>query len=299
MRLSPFTMLLRLYLGRRRNHLDSEDLELILKSIVADSQILHSPNSLHILVLSLRDTDQWKASNRVFEFIDDCILRLARKPIRYHDGLANLVKAAEIEMNVSDSKIDLLLVATSEQWPFLVNKADPLALAIISTWLVRYVELMRISVGRNSSGHDGGDSKIISLIRDQMKAKINDNICKRIFSKGLQHDMDIGILIDLDTSTIANGGGIAAKTITDDEGPGRKPLTNFLPRGPPKESEDHPGLNNWSREDVQDAISGGSIADLILCLCSEHTEIRKQALGNMCALVGKLEVSNNFTPERS
>lgn len=267
-----------------------------MKSVARESQILHSQNSLDIIVVSLQGFNEWRAANRVFEFIDDCILRLVRKPIRYYDDLTDLVLAANIGMNASDSNIDLLLIALLEQWPFLVKIVDPPALANVSTWLVHYIEMMWITVGRkNSVVSDGGDNKIISLIRDQMKAEINDRECKMMFSKALKDPSEFRVPDEPKLPARASEEKHITKSISDDEDVGSKSSTDLMPSGPPRESEDHPGLNSWSREDVSDAISGGSIADLILCLCSGHAEIRKQGLGNLRTFMGKLEVSDLLT----
>ncbi len=291
--LSPFMRLLKLYLDCRQRGSESQNFRSILKSIVGESQTLNSQISLDVLVASLQDSDEWKASNRVFEFVDDCTLRITRKPIRYYDELANI--AGNTGMNASDLKIDLLLIAVLEQWPFLVKGADPPTLANVSTWLVRYIEMIWVMLRRGNGGTlVSGNNKILFLLRDRLKAEVNDKKCETMFSKALKVPSELGISDELITSAGACEQEHVARLPSDDEDVSPKPSTDLVPPGPSKESEGHPGLNSWSREDVPDAISGGSIAALFLCLCSAHVEIRKQALGNMRTFMAKLEVSGSL-----
>ncbi|KAK4696134.1 hypothetical protein P7C71_g1736, partial [Lecanoromycetidae sp. Uapishka_2] len=185
-------------------------------------------------------------------------------------------------MSAKDSTVDLLLITILEQWPFLVKSADPSTLTDISQWLRRYIEIMRIFIGRQHNGMlDDGDLKIISHIRDQLEAEIHQQECRMMFSKAPKHLSELDVFDELNSLAAASGKNIVAESNSDNEAVYSESSRDLVPAGPPEESEDHPGLNSWSREEVPDAISGGSIAALILCLCSEHVEIRKQALGNM------------------
>lgn len=297
MQLSPFTRLLKTYLDHTRDASESPNLKMVLESIIKEHQILNSPASLNMLVASFRSSDEQTASIHLLEFVDDCILRLTRKPIRYYDSLTKLRINAEIRVGASDSNIDLLLVSVLEQWPFLVKSAAPPILVDTSNWLERYIRRMWIEIGHNSPVlPDGGDNKIIVHIRDQIKAETPDRICMTVLGKALTTPSELGVPEAFELCGRDHGeADILAELHSDNEDVGPESPMDLLPAGPPKESEDHPGLDSWSRDNIPDAVSGGSVAALMLCLCSEHAEIRKQALGRMRALMGKLEVSDDLT----
>lgn len=294
MRLSPFTMLLRLYLDRIRVDTISEQLRTLLKAVIRESQILRldaSMTSLDSLVISLQDFDDWKASGRMFEFLDHCILRVVRKPVHYFDILTDLITAAQLNINPRGCQVDLLLITIMEQWRFLVKSEASSIVSYVSRWVVRFIEVMILGNGYvgNQSLH-GENTRLLLHIRDRLKAEIQDISCRAIFEKILVERPEPGILKEL----------VAANTISEERhmsksaGPLLKthpnPHETYLPPGPPEEHEDHPGLHRWTRHEVQDAISEGYVEELILCLCSKHVEIRKQALTGVRAFMRKLEV---------
>ena len=291
MRLSPFTMLLRLYLDRVRAGTTSEQLGTLLNAVVTESQVLHSNTSrasLDGLVLSLQDSEDWKASGRVFEFLDHCILRLVRRPVHYYDILAELIAAAKLDFNPRDCQVDLLLIAIFDQWQFMVESADAPTVTNVSKWLVRFMEVIKF---RN--GYDeriplrDGVMKLLSHIRDQLRSGAQDTDCRTSFETVEEERPELGTLRQV----------VAAKT-TNEAGPilGLAPLKMHpeleveLPSGPQEEHEDHPGLHQWTRHEVQEAISEGHVKALILCLCSKTLGIRKQALTGVRAFMTRLEV---------
>ena len=294
MQLSPFTMLLRLYLDRIQIDTRSEQLRTLLKNVIRDSQILRSDasmTSLDSLVLSLQDFEDWKASSGLYEFLDQCILRVVRKPVQYFETLANLIAAADLDINPRHCQVDLLLITIMDQWRFVVKSADAPTLTNVSKWLVRYIDVMSLGNGHfeNLPLHCE-TTKLLSQIRDQLKADVQDITCCAMFEKTLEERPELGILKELvavntvsEARHMARPAGLPLRTDTN-------PTETILLSGPPEEHEDHPGLHQWTRHEVQDAISEGYAKGLILCLCSKHLEIRKQALIGIRAFMMKLEV---------
>ena len=246
--------------------------------------------SLDRLALSLQDLEDWQVSVREFEFLDHCILRVIRKPIHYYDTLANLIAAAELDTKPGNCQVDLLLITIVEQWPFLVKSVDVPTVTHVSRWLVRYIE-----VTKSGNGHvehlspQGETTRLLSQIRDQLKAEVQDISCRAIFEMDLKERPEFGIEEPVAADTIIESRQTSRRAASP-----LKTLPNLsemsLPPGPPEEHEDHPGLHRWTRYEVQDAISEGHIKGLLLCLCSKYMEIRKQALTGVRAFMMKLEV---------
>lgn len=293
--LSPFTMLLKLHLDRIQVDTRSQQIRTLLKTVVRESQILRSDvsmTSLDSLVLSLQGFEDCKASSRMFGFIDNCILRLVRKPVHYFDILTDLVAAAELDINPRDCQVDLLLIAIMEQWHFLVKSADATTVSYVSRWVVRFIEVIDLGSGYvdNRSLH-GGSTRLLSHIRNRLKAEVQDKFCRPMFEKTPEKRPYLGIPKEaVAASTISKQRPMSKST-----GPllrlHPKAPETFVPPGPPEEHEDHPGLHQWTRHEVQDAISEGHVKELILCLCSKYVEIRKQALIGVRAFMRKLKVS--------
>lgn len=59
----------------------------------------------------------------------------------------------------------------------------------------------------------------------------------------------------------------------------------------PTEGTTHNALHKWEREEVEQAVEQGRIAELILCLCSQHEEVRRQAFANLVRFMAKLKES--------
>ena len=293
--LSPFTILLRLHLDRVRVDARSQQLRTLLNTVAKESHILRSNAAmtpLDNLVFSLQNFKDWKACSRVFVFLDDCILRLVKKPVYYFDILTGLIAATEPDTNPRDCQVDLLLITIMEQWPSLVKSEDAPTVMFVSRWVSHYIEVMNRGNGYvEDLSLRGTTTRLVSHIRNQLKAELQDATCRAIFDKTSEDQPELERLNVL----------VAEKANTDERhmsGPTGSPIKPhslppemLLPPGPPGEHEDHPGLHQWTRHEVQDTISEGQIKELILCLCSKHVEIRKQALTGVRAFMRKLEVS--------
>jgi nucleolar pre-ribosomal-associated protein 1 len=62
----------------------------------------------------------------------------------------------------------------------------------------------------------------------------------------------------------------------------------------PTEGTSHNALHKWEREEIEAALEQGHIDELILCLCSEHEEVRRQAVANLVRFMAKLKVCHKI-----
>ena len=292
--LSPLTMLLKFYLDRINFHPKYEQLRTLIESVIAENQILRSNTvmaPLDNLVSSLQDFEDWKPSSRVFEYLDHCFLRLVKKPVHYYDILANLITAAELDINPRHCQIDLLLVAIMDQWHFLVKSTDVPTIINVSKWLVRFIEVTKLGNSYvEKSPLQDETIKLLSRIRDQLQSEIHDTTCCAIFERTFRIRPELEVL----SKTVA--ANITSRIAHNSRQPSYSAKANpelpvmVLPPRPPEENQDHPGLHQWTRHEIQDAIIDGHVKALVLCLCSKHVEIRKQALTGVRTFMMKLEV---------
>lgn len=296
--LSPFTTLLKLHIDRRQAHSDSRQLRNLLVSVVQERQFLDSSNgmlSLDVLAFALQDSDKWKASNTVFEFLDNCILRLVRKPVHYYDKFSDLIATTAGAIGPTDTRIDLLLIAIMEQWPFLVKAVDEATVTNVATWLLRYIELSWLRIrNKDEARLHRSFTGVLAQIRDQITITVNDKACRSMLNRTLSDPPELGLSIESTTFTDFSEQKRDEIPRSRDESRQPEPYITQVPPGPPEEHEDHPGLNRWTREDILDAISDGAIEELLLCLCSKYVEIRKQAMTSIGTFMAKLEVRRNM-----
>lgn len=238
--------------------------------------------SLDALLDSLVDNGSWHASDTVFQFLDNCIVRYVRKPLKYYDDSAKLDgDAAPTVDQPADQPISLLLVVLMEQWPFLVKVEQPFSLLNVAEWLVRFLDNLKFI---------GEDSKKLAKIRDQIRSQVKDKECRGILNKALKGTRDP--VTSHNQEPVYLGGLGRGNEPWPSEPATKDPLLMMSqsPTGPPKENENHPELTRWTQQDVSDAVEDGTIGQLILCLCSTYEEIRKQAFGNLFRLLVKVQV---------
>ena len=270
MPLSPFTTVLRLHLSSPNDDMESH-IKALLRSIVDDTTVMtkHTTyHSLDTLVMSLQDCANAQAPDSLLEFVDNCLLRCSRKPVKYYDDLTTLVSAIKprMDVEVNDCNIDLLLVTILDQWPFLVKSASIVVIGSATKWLVRYLDLLMAS---------GSNLIVLSTFRDKFMSQVTDKENRSLLEEALREparynielwetkksvqDKSINLVFQLPQSRSA---------MPEDSSIAELPV----------EGEDYSALSKWIQKETPEAIRDGAVGQLILCLCSKHEEIRKQAI---------------------
>lgn len=282
--MSPFTTVLRLHVASPNTDTEGH-VKALLRSIIEDTTILKQDTTYHpldVLVLSLQNCANTQASDSLFEFVDNCFLRCSRKSVKYYDDLDALVSAIRpsVGLQVNECKIDLLLVTILDQWPFLVKSAATMIIDAATRWLVRYLDL---------SMHAGSNVIVLSKLRDQFMSHVTNNENHSLLEEALRERATAGMHHEL------------RETIKDTQDKSTN-STVHLPRSCPDSPEefsmpelpveggDYPALREWTQMETSEAIRDGAVGQLILCLCSKHEEIRKQAIVALRSFSESLEV---------
>lgn len=243
--------------------------------------------SFNALVASLKANGEWQATSSLYVFLDNCILRLVRKTIKYYGDVKELTDSVLFKTTNDQRKpTSLLLMVILEQWPFFVEATPASELANATFWIARYLEYLQCI---------GEDIAILQNVRDRLRDRIKDKHCRSMLKATLKNEANAdsaallqGQLHDVE-SLISNSSGLEGHPEVPSSNTARPNLD--LVYGPPGEADDHPELSRWIKQDISDAIEDGTIGKLLLCLCSKHEEIRKQALVAIRNLMAKLEVS--------
>ncbi|KAF2645522.1 hypothetical protein P280DRAFT_417343 [Massarina eburnea CBS 473.64] len=279
---SPFVMLLKLLASSAETELYA-GIKVLLAAIVRDNEMLQketSPDALDALIASL--SSSCGTSVAVLDFIDECCSRFIKLPVKYFDDIDTLCQ--KTSPPISDAgPVSPLLMTLVEQWPFKGGKpekgnpAEPL-----SQWLSKLLYLLKLI---------GEDEAVLKLLRDSL-VETADKAYQDVLKDSFQWKMGKEKAKEaLKLATGADFSGSERSTVSPapvdkQEDPIKAPINLELP---PVEDKKHVGLNRWRKKDIEEAVDDGDVGELILCLCSQHPEIRLQAASNTRQLMAVLD----------
>ena len=248
----------------------------LLEIIILEHSILErgTVDSLTDTLINSFPDQKTKWSKVLWQFLDDCVLRLVRKPLKYHGMAQNIKRHSWTNCSASHRKsLSLLSVVLAEQWPFLEKRTESGNLCTTAIWLKSFLYASRAA---------GEDAQTIEYIRRVLWRVSTILQVKNVFetwSGCTSSEKSIGsetrMALPEQDSTVFQ---IRHKAIDE------------ILR-PPQEPDNHAGIQRWAKGNLLDAIDEGAIGDLVMCLCSDFQEIRTQAVRNCRLLYSKLEVS--------
>ena len=270
--LTPIVTLLRLH----RRNVTNTSIRALLSDVLTEHDILNATtgdgqttpfDALVASVLQLEDGDT------AWAFIDDCIGRATRKPIKYVDDLEALRATSA---STGDSNLPSVLAAVLlEQATFVAAKVDDEGKAE-AAWLVLFIKVLQLSSDAGEVLHTLG-AKATKLLgkhstRAEGSAIDSLNSLKAMLPKQAMNDVD--------------------------EKPKEEPQAPALSFDPiPIERDNRTELFRWAQKDIDLAIEDGDISALVLCLCSKHNDIRRQALTQINKVKLQLRPQQAIDPE--
>jgi nucleolar pre-ribosomal-associated protein 1 len=273
LKFSPFVSLLRLHAKQASNSLIRSLLGDVLceQGLINKSIDTAGASPLDALVASLTlFKDQ---ADPVYTFLDDCLSRGSRQPVKYLDSLE------EQKRQLSSDSVtpSLVIEVVREQAPFAAEKLTGTDRATVTAWIGDILSLYALT-------SDAG-----SLL---------DTIASSIAKLDGAVEKDQGV----DMSKTLAAVSLSSKEEllpTADESLSFEQQSEGLPfHAVPIESPNHPEIFKWQQKDLDLAIEDGDLDALVLCLCSEHTDIRHQARVQLSNLVVKLQASDLETKDQ-
>lgn len=250
---------------------------------------LHSRDASQLLAAVLRSLTQaeaWQPNHTLLGFIDDCCIRLSKKAVKYHQDLLEQLATIQISAKRdSGHPGGVLLMVIMEQWPFIEGVAIAPDLENISRWLSRFLLVLKLN---------DGDSGLLEHVRDRVQSMTATKKCRKLLKESSAELFDNGLS---DPPVQPDNNVLQLSRTLQERIPKGVPAPQDVwqpPTPPAPENENHPGLGRWKHLDIEEAIAEGAIGDLILCLCSRHADIRKQALIEVRAWMRKLQVRMPF-----
>jgi len=267
MQYSAFTSIFKVFVDAADKDSLQEIGNLLSTVLVENSVLQSSPNSFDSLLSSFEESEQLASQ---LAFFDNCVCRSAKKPVHYQD----LIRSMSAEV----SPVSALFAAISEQWPFVVKSGDVAAETAIGSWITR-------ALGKFKRA--GEDTKVLKSVRDSCMEATENKKVKSLLKKAMKSaeepDDEDAITKKQSKSTreaSQTSGGQEQKTDLED-------IFGVLPT----EGITHNALQRWEKEDLEVSVEQGRVAELMLCLCSEHEEVRRQASTNLSRFMMKLKDS--------
>ncbi|KAJ5489135.1 hypothetical protein N7539_004025 [Penicillium diatomitis] len=266
MQYSPFTSILRV-LTTTSDKAFARRISTLLRSILAENSVLqNSPQSFNALLSSLEDSEA-EALDHQLTFIDNCVTRVAKKPVHYLDLIGT---GSSNELMTSP-----LVAAVVEQWPFVVKAKDEAAEEALAAWIAKILAHLN-QAGENAAALKAARDALV----DATEAKKSRSVIKKSL-RGLD-ESNSGDSMDIDS-------GLSAIPAAAEEALDVDLEEIFGPL--PSEGTTHNALHRWEREDIEQAVEQGRIAELVLCLCSKHEEVRRQAFAKIARFMAQLKES--------
>lgn len=252
----------------------------LLASIVRNHGILQTkttPRSLDALLGSLASVEDSDTAITILQFLDNCMGRFVQRPIKYLDDYDTMRLSLQ---RSNDEPLSMIMMCVAEQWPFLEKSLQKTKrIDMVSKWMATLINLLKeigedaIILDNISQGMPGVTSKQVQ----KMLAK-EHNLSKKGYLSTLLHRFTSS---KPETMVTVKGNDHKLQPANAD---------GVNVEAPPEEDEDHRGLHRWAQKDPDEAVEEGSAAELVLCLCSKHVGIRREALTNLQKLVIKVRV---------
>jgi nucleolar pre-ribosomal-associated protein 1 len=267
----------------------------LLIAILRDHDMLQMstyPDGLDALIASLGVPSGASApSPQVLDFLDDCCARFMKGPIKYFDDKETM-SAKGPQSEVPLGPLSPLLLTLVEQWPFKGGKDEKGNPAeSLAQWLSKLLYLLKLI---------GEDDSLLELVRDALTTSaapayqevLKDAFLWKMGKEKAKAALKLATGADFSGSERSSASPIPTEQRKAPVGP----TTAINLELPPKEDEKHAGLNRWRKKDLEESIENGDIGELLLCLCSQHAEIRLQAVLNIRQLIGKIDVCTTLFP---
>lgn len=265
MQFSAFTSILKVLLNAPSR--DSfREIDKLLRNVLTENSVIR-PSSFSALLSSFESSDTEVLQHQL-AFFDNCACRIAKKPVHYYDLLGSLVN--------SSKPLSPLVAAVIEQWPFVFKSGAENSPKDVGEFIVSFLRSLH-SAGESLSGLKAARDELVNVTEDK---KLKSRLKKAM--KGSEEAEHDGQKETLQSPTQTSSS--AKKEWQDLD---LEEIFGSLP----VEGTTHNELYRWEQKELDVSLEQGRVAELLLCLCSEHEEVRRQALPNISRYMMKLKVT--------
>ncbi|KAK6957719.1 hypothetical protein Daesc_000507 [Daldinia eschscholtzii] len=282
---SPFITLLRLSIEKTTG-LSNESLDGVLYWVASEHQLVEDrPNSpgLYPLIAALKSFDT--VDSAIWAFLDNCVERCARTPVKYLEMIEEQLRKAEISED-EDTVTCPLMMTIAEQIPFF-NSSSP-----SKTTLKAFVQFLSeylgysLATGVSKPFIDASKELFSTGLTDQkLKEKLRIPKRKKHIQEAQEHHPNHNALLlngRSDQAVKESGTDSIAQIQPQDlEQRLAVPITTIKDNS----------LSKWTSKTPEELVEEGYASSLIRLLLSEHPSIRKEALVNIVKVAAKIKDS--------
>ncbi|KAL2846434.1 ribosome 60S biogenesis N-terminal-domain-containing protein [Aspergillus pseudoustus] len=266
MKFTAFTSILKVSINASSRASLSE-IDSLLRNALAESSVL-IPSSFSALLSSFESADSETLQHQL-AFFDNCVCRIAKKPVHYSDLLRSLVDSTD--------SLSPLVAGTVEQWPFIFKAKHAAAEKAVAEYVAILLGKLH-GAGENLQGLKAARDALVNATEDK---KLRPRVKKAL--KGVEEtDQDVSMK-DSEASK---------QTVSTSKKDEYEVDLEEMFGALPVEGTTHNELYRWEQKELEVSLEQGRIAELFLCLCSEHEEVRRQALPNILRFMSKLKESS-------
>ncbi|KAL4802654.1 ribosome 60S biogenesis N-terminal-domain-containing protein [Aspergillus unguis] len=265
MKFSAFTSILRVLINASSRQ-SIKDIDRLLKDVLTEHSVLRQ-SSFSALVSSFESSDIETLQNQL-AFFDNCATRIAKKPVHYQDLLESLVDKSK--------PLSPLVAAVIEQWPFVLKAGNSGTEKAVGEFIASLLRNLH-SAGESLHG--------LKAARDELVNGTDDKKLKSRFKKALKASEGL----EQEEEKVASEPSKQTSTSHKRQWQDLDLEETF--GSLPVEGTTHNALSNWERKELDESLEQGRVGELLLCLCSEHEEVRRQALPNISRFMMKLKES--------
>ncbi|KAL2861243.1 NPA1/URB1 family protein [Aspergillus lucknowensis] len=264
MQLSALTSILRVLINASSRD-PLREIDILLRNVLAEHSVL-SHSSFSALLSSFEPSNPETLQCQL-AFFDNCACRIAKKPVHYYDLLGTLVDSMK--------SLSPLVAAVVEQWPFVFKAGSATTENAVVEFAANLLRSLN-SAGEDLQGLKAAQDALVNStedkkLRSRLKKALKSTEAQDTFKEDLKSSKQIG-------SVSKN----ERQDVDLEEMFGALPV----------EGTTHNELYRWEQKELDVSLEQGRISQLFFCLCSEHEEIRRQALTNTTRFMSKLKESN-------
>jgi len=210
---------------------------------------------------SLVSTKKWSPTQSTFVFVDNCMSRTTKSPVKYLDSIEHT------QQEVSDNKpLSLLASSIVEQWPFVLKKDDVNDAKNIAEWIARFYVALDAA----------GENHRVMLQFQQDVLKVADGKVHKAFEKALEKQRKKPVTIPRPDDELTSPEHADVEMADVQPKPQKKTIVLEEVFGTPSESpESLKGLDRWDNSDWESDIQHGRLVRLLQCTSSPEEEIRR------------------------
>ncbi|KAF7528581.1 hypothetical protein G7054_g10117 [Neopestalotiopsis clavispora] len=271
---SPFITLFKLYVENAQG-LNAANVTKVLQFVAEEHELVPRQlemSSLQPLLTAFKTSES--VAPELWLFLDNCVERCARAPIRYMEMIYELLESAEA---APEAPLSPLMMAIAEQLPYFMKSAPESLHTELAKILSTYLGYSRAA---------GVKKSLLKVVLSRFKESFRESKAaqKHLAIEAPEASTDA---MDLDDTTSEKETiptpATKAQTSQDQ-------LEEAL-AVPIVASKDNSALMKWITKSTEELVEEGYAASVVWLLASEHPSIRKEALTTIAKIAAKIKES--------